>query len=364
MAHELATRANGSAAMAFIGETPWHKLGQSVTKGAPLETWAREAGLEWRALESVVHFQTGETASGEYRADGSPIMVPVYGMVDDKKVLYRSDTGAALSVMGDGYKTVQPLEVLEFFRDLTEAGDWHIHTAGALRGGRKIWAMASNHTEGEVSPGDTVKGNLLLATSLDGSMKTTAAITATRVVCANTLRLALSDATGKIEVSHRSEFDPSEVKRALGVARESFATFMDQARVMAETPVGIEEARDILRTLFGQPVKLADVGPARYSKGTADGSEFAQLLARPAAALAEQKIREHRNVTRTLALFGGEARGSHHAGSHGTRWGLFNACTEFLDHEAGRSADTRLDSAWFGRGHDIKQTAFEMLLAK
>lgn len=341
MAHEI-TFTNGRAEMAFVGRTPWHGLGQSVTQGASLETWALEAGMQWVADESPVLYQTAEGLRAS----------------TDRKVLYRNDTGAQLGVVGTDYKAVQPLQVLEFFRDLTEAGDWHIHTAGTLKGGRKLWAMASNHTEGEVQPGDRVKGNLLLATSLDGSMKTTAAMTAVRVVCANTLRLALADSRDMVQVSHRSEFDADAVKRSLGVARESFEEFMARARRLSECPIHLEEARETLRKLFGQPAILTPQQTA-YSGGTIDGSDFAQLLARPHVPAPE--MRENRNVPKVLELFAGAARGAEHESARGTRWGLFNAVTEHVDHTMGRSRDTGLDAAWFGRGHAIKAQALELL---
>lgn len=348
MAHEIHIRANGYAEMAFVGQTPWHGLGQRVTEGATIETWAREAGLDWTAEESPV---TYETPTGLRTAP-------------DKKVLFRSDTGAALGIVGDGYKTVQPAAVLEFFRDLTEAGDWHIHTAGALRGGRKIWALARNHTEGEVTPGDKVRGNLLLATSLDGTMRTIAAMTAVRVVCANTLRLALADTGGQqVAISHRTTFDPESVKRSIGVARQSFDTFMQQAREMADSPIGQTMARDILRELFGKPVRIAPV-PAMAEAGADVGSDFAKLLARPIVLSDDEpKVREQRSVPKVLELFNGAGRGSQHPGADGTKWGLLNAITEHVDHELGRTADSRLESAWFGRGHELKTQALELIRA-
>ena len=204
MAHELSLRDNGSAEMAFVGSTPWHGLGQSVTKGASIGVWAKEAGLDWTALEAPVVFDAGGSLQ---RFDGS-------------KVIYRSDTGLPLATVGSRYEIVQPSAMLEFFRDMTEQGGWHIHTAGVLREGRKLWAMASNDQFSQVGKKDSIGQNLLLATSLDGSMKTVAALTAVRVVCANTLALALGTGTGdRVEVSHRSVFDPRGIKRTLGVAR-------------------------------------------------------------------------------------------------------------------------------------------------
>lgn len=354
MAHELAARADGRAAMAFTGSTPWHGLGERMPDGATIEAWQAAAGLDWTAVLAPVRFTP----------DGHTVPLTY----DGQSVIYRDDTEAALGIVGDGYRIVQPRQVLEFFRDMTEAGGWHIHTAGALRGGRKIWALARNHTEGEVAPGDTVRGNLLLATSMDGSLATHCGMTAIRVVCANTMKVALQTDrkaaardTGMIRTTHRSLFDADAVKRALGVARESFESFMVRARALAASQIGQDEAREVLRSLFVKPTRL-EAAPVATGGGTVDGSEFAQLLARPAVVDMKQ-ARENRNVARCLELFGGSGRGALHEGSNGTRWGLLNAVTEFVDHEQGRTADTRLDSAWFGDGAALKSRALEVLSA-
>lgn len=341
MAHQLSIRASGLAEMAFTGETPWHGLGQSVTKGASIGVWAKEAGMDWKAQESDVLFRVrGETQKFE-----------------SSKVIYRSDTGAGLATVGNKYEIVQPLEMLEFFRDLTEGGGWHIHTAGVLRGGRKLWAMASNGEGGIVGGKDAIKQNLLLATSLDGSMKTTAALTVVRVVCANTLALALSSekfkAGDRIEVSHRSVFDPQDIKRALGVARESFELFMEQSREMAETPIKLDEALDVLRRVFKTTIPVKKV----------DTSWMGDLSQLEANAESEDDIKESRVVSRVLELFDGAGMGADLKTAKGTRWGLFNAITQHVDHEMGRSQDTRLDSAWFGRGNGFKKDAFSQLVA-
>lgn len=360
MAHDITT-INGKASMAFTGATPWHGLGQRLTEGAPLEVWREQAGFDWSALSSPVRFvdTAGETH-----------------VMPDRQVIYRSDTGAPLSVMGDSYKIVQPGEVIEFFRDLSESGGWHLHTAGVLRGGRKMWALARNHTEGEVAPGDKVRGNLLIATSLDGSMPTVAAMTAVRVVCANTLKIALSGAfeqrgshLGKVKdgeramkVSHRSQFDADACKRELGVARTAFEDFMGAARIMAAQSIELDEARAILRRVFGQPTTgKREAAPLSGSIAPAVSIDGAGLLSSLLAKSPTGQVREQRSVARCLALFGGEGRGANAEGSAGTRWGLFNAVTEHVDHEMGRSADTRLDSAWFGRGHEFKSQVLELL---
>lgn len=348
MAHELSIKANGKAEMAYTGQTPWHGLGQPVTQGASIGVWQREAGMDWEA-----HAATPQVAAEGNFCGDDPIKF------DEHKALFRSDTLAPLSIVSSRYQVVQPREVLEFFRDLTEDGGWHIHTAGVLRGGRKLWAMASNGSESDVigktrkSAGrDPVRQNLLLATSLDGSMKTIAALTAVRVVCANTLALALKDNGEKVQISHRTVFDPAAIKKALGLSRETFEVFMASARDMADTPIKLDESLEVLRRIFGAP-------DTAQPPSTAWMGKLADLGNQPVI----EDAKESRSVSRVLELFSGAGMGAGLPGSVGTRWGLFNAVTQHVDHEMGRSDDTRLDSAWFGRGNGFKQAALLELTA-
>ncbi|UNA00850.1 DUF932 domain-containing protein [Edwardsiella phage vB_EpM_ZHS] len=337
--HELTLRANGRAEMAFVGETPWHKLGQRVTKGASLEVWRKEAGMDWEAIQ-----------------------VPVCGFetaVDfpDYKGLYRSDTAEPLAIVGAGYQVVQPKDVLEFFRDMTEAGGWHIHTAGTLRGGRRLWAMASNGEGAAVGRGgkggDEIMQNLVLATSLDGSMKTVAALTAVRVVCANTLAIALNDAGERaVRISHRQVFDADAVRRTLGVSVDSFKLFMARANEMADTPIKLDEAREVLGRILDpqREAKKAEVTSLAWMGSLANLGK-------------EMDAEDSRVVTGVLDLFQGAGMGATMKTAKDTRWGLLNAVTQYVDHAMGRTDDTRLDSAFFGRGANIKQQAMKILSA-
>jgi phage/plasmid-like protein (TIGR03299 family) len=342
MAHELTLRANGRAEMAFVGETPWHGLGQQITKGASIGVWAKEAGMDWTAESGVP--QVFIPAVDSVR--GKPQLIEY----EDHQAIWRSDNLKPLAIVGANYQKVQPREVLEFFRDLTEQGGWHIHTAGTLRGGRKLWAMASNGESAKIGGKDEVMQNLLLATSLDGSMRTVAAPTAIRVVCANTLAYALEDNEKALRISHRSVFDPEAVKRTLGVAQNSFAAYVERAREMADTPINMEEARVLLAAIFAPPkekdVKKPDLS---WMGGLMD-------LGKPV------DDPDNRIVATILDLFDGGGMGANMKTAKGTRWGLLNAVTEHVDHSMGRTDDTRLDSAWFGRGDAFKRQAFEALV--
>ena len=109
--------------MAYVNETPWHGLGNQLAHNQPLEVWAHQAGMNWKIEESEVRFVAGNAGLGSIHA------------FPEQKVLYRSDTRAPLSVVSSRYQVVQPSEILEFYRDLTEVGGFELETAGVLKDG-------------------------------------------------------------------------------------------------------------------------------------------------------------------------------------------------------------------------------------
>ena len=166
--------------MAYTGQTPWHGLGNVLPPLQSLDVWLQAAGMDWTIEQSDVLYQ------------GSPDN-PILHIYPDSKVLYRSDTLAPLSVVSQRYNVVQPHEVLHFYQDLVEAGGFELETAGSLKGGRKLWALAKTGQDLMLKGGDLVKSYLLLATSCDGTLCTTAQFTSVRVVCNNTLQVAVGD---------------------------------------------------------------------------------------------------------------------------------------------------------------------------
>ncbi len=310
MAHLIET-------MAYRGETPWHGLGNPLSDKQPLEIWLREAGMDWAIQSSPVHYLTQNSAQ-------------VYA---DAKVLYRSDTGDALSVVSNRYQEVQPREVLEFYRDLVDLGGFELETAGVLKGGKKLWALARTGEETVLRGGDLVKGYLLLATACDGSLATTAQFTSVRVVCNNTLQMATGDNTGAIKVPHSTKFDASRVKQQLGIGVGHWQNFIRNIRSLADRPVHTFEARRYLVEVLGDPSLSYHQQP-------------------------NLKVLNH-----VFNLYIGDGMGANMASASETAWGLVNAVTQYVDHERrARSSDNRLDSAWFGMGASIKQKALDEAL--
>lgn len=322
MSHEL-DMSNGKANMAYSGAVPWHGLGQQIVGLATIDEWKAAAGLNWTIEGSPVYYIP--------RGPDHPIPADV-----TRQVLFRSDTKAPLSVVGDDYRTVQPGEILEFFRSLTESAGFQMETAGSLYGGRKIWGLARIGPDAAVAKKDKVGGFLLLTTSCDGTMATTAKFTTVRVVCRNTLHVALPGAEDSVRVPHSTNFNHDKVKAELGVGVGAFESFMQKARSLAKVKLDDVKAMHVLRE------GMADAIDAEYAE--MDSEKFGKLP----------------TVQRIMKLYSGEQIGFDIGTVKGTAWGLVNACTEFYDHHVrAASVDNRMQSAWFGKGNFVKTCVFD-----
>ena len=257
-------------------------------------------------------------------------------------VLYRSDTDAALSVVSQRYKVVQPQEVLEFYRDLSEVAGFELETAGVLKAGRRFWALARTGKSACLKGNDVVHSYLLLATSCDGSLATMAIPTSVRVVCNNTLAIALQGAgagSGAIKVPHSTSFDAPAVKRQLGIAVGQWDSFIYRMKTLAERKVKTHEAMNYFLKVICQTDQPGDGGTGMPG------------------------LANERALKKVQTLFEGHGRGAELHAAKDTAWGLLSAVTEFVDHEKqARSQDNRLDSAWFGQGAALKQRALEHAL--
>ncbi|VVE16400.1 MULTISPECIES: DUF932 domain-containing protein [Pandoraea] len=323
--HQLTINELGRAEMAWTGDKPWHGLGQQVQRGASIEEWRQAAGLEWSILRRPVRFNSSEEEGGDtLKLDGHDVLV-------------RSDNLKGLSVVTKKYRVVQPDSVLEFFRDLTRSAGFQIETAGSMREGRTIWVLANTGLKQDIVPGDNVKGYLLLATSYDSAIATTAMYTSTRVVCNNTLRFALNrDVESQVRIRHDAEFDPDVVKSQLGIlAGESWSTFVTRMKSFSRTSMGSTEA----------------------------GMVLAGVLAAQQAENVATIVTETRGYKKIMELFNGSGRGSEMSGVRNTAWGLVNAVTQYVDFERqARNNETRLNSAWFGPGARLKDQIVSQLL--
>lgn len=326
MAHMIDQSA-GINAMAYVGEEPWHGLGQKLTAGAPLDVWRREAGLAYTVERTpVLYTLQGRDASAQVLT------------MKDRDVLYRSDTEAPLSVVSKGYKVVQPEQVLAFFGKLAEVGGFQLETAGALSDGKRIWALAKVDEGAPIIGQDVVKPYVLLATSYDATMATVARMTSVRVVCHNTLTMA-DEQTGSdvIRISHDKVFKPDEVRMQLGIVHGAWEKFLMTTRALAGLPVTEAQADALVFDL------LSDYQRVDPKKPLPD-------------------IRKTKGYATVMGLFDGGAIGAELTGGRNA-WALLNACTELVDHHRSKTPNARLESAWFGVGAQIKSNAFQRIIA-
>jgi phage/plasmid-like protein (TIGR03299 family) len=326
MAH-LIDETTGKAGIAYVGQVPWHGLGQELTPNAPIETWIREACLDWSIESAPVMF---ELPSGEQV------------QIDNRRALYRSDTGLYLSTMSKNhYKVVQPAEILEFYRDLVgDNGNFQLETAGSIDAGKKIWALAKYKDDIDLS-GDIIKPYLMLATSCDGSMATTASFTTVRVVCNNTLQFSLErDAATSLKVGHRRAFDGESIKRELGLIEHVDRDFAAEMQALCDKKITEKQAKEF----------FAETYVRRDDKGNVKNERFVQL------------------TTDKLMEILRNGPGAKLETANETAWGVVNAVTHFEDfhrrvNDSSNEVNNRFKSSQFGDGANRKAKILELIAA-
>ena len=205
--------------MFYVREKPWHGLGTEVQEAPTSADALIYAGLDWEVVQKDV-----------YTEDGTPI--------SGYKVNLRDTDNAALGIVSDRYKVVQNEDAFQFTDDLLGAGVTY-ETAGALQGGRKVWMLA-RMPHRYIIAGDEITPYMVVMNSHDGSSGIKVAMTPIRVVCQNTLNLAL-DSAKRIWTTKHTENVMSRVHEA----RE---TLMLAEAYMGELGRGIDELSQIRLT--------------------------------------------------------------------------------------------------------------------
>lgn len=298
---------DGKAAMAYAGETPWHGLGTQVPADVTPEQMLKAAGLDWKVNPVPAFAEVG----GKQVAIG-------------RSALVRDVDNKILDVITDDWIPNQNESAFEFFNDFVAAGEMEMHTAGSLRDGQLVWALAKVKESFELFNGDTVESYLLFTNPHKYGWSIDVRFTPIRVVCNNTLTLSLNTQSSKIvKVSHRREFDGDLVKETLGVAKEKLAAYKEMAAYLGSKRFTDESVVDYFKRIF--PVSG---DKKQISKNAAIALEV--MDQQPGAEFAE-----------------------------GSWWQAFNAVTFMTDHMIGRNADNRLTSAWYGANKNLKTRALE-----
>lgn len=329
------------AALAVAGgaKTTWHKYGQEILATDTIADIAKKAGLDYKVIQRPVSF-TG-TDGKTYKIEGSVANV-------------RTDTQTCLGVVGEDYKVVQPIECVEFFRDFLKKNKMTMETAGALHGGRIVWAMAKLGKDFDflLPGGDKVTGYGRLQTAF-GTGKyaraTSFVATTIRQVCENTEEMVTSDEQRSgYRVSHSSVFDAKALQSAVGLLGEQYKVTAKFWNALTERKVTTAERDKFFCDLFGIEVAERD----------AVDSTGKQIVST-----------RTRNMLAELASAYDNGPGAQLKSAKGTAYGLLQAVTYWVDHKAtsldkGEGKDkARIASSWFGLGSRTRKDA-EFLAAE
>ena len=322
MAHNLNTNKNtGKVSMMYYGETPWHRLGQKLQNPATAAEAIVAAGLDYKVEKRPISFADNHNS---------------YERIPDMYATVRMDTMQPLGVVGKWYEPLQNVDAFSFFDSLVGKGEAIYHTAGALGKGEKLWIMAQLPGYIKLGKNDIVNKFLLLTNGHDGKTMVRAKLTPVRVVCENTLNMALRGSDQQVGVLHSKAALPNleTAWKVLGLSNQLYDQLGDIFKKMTLTKLSD-------RDLLGYVTKLV------Y------GEEK------------ETTPRKEAQVEKILELASVGA-GAEMETSTGTVWGAYNAATEYADHVDGvnRKEESALKSLWFGSRQDFKVKAFELAQAQ
>ena len=327
-----------SMAWAESGGVPWHKEGHAVSDDLTPDEMAEAAGITWTVSKRP-----------SYTIE-APEWVEGVGLINDPNHnhIVRDDTNAILGVCSpDGWHPFQNTEIMQFYKRFCEAGQMQMETAGSLREGKDIWALAK-YSDGFTLPGgDEVKGYCLVSNSHKPGKAFKILNTPIRVVCWNTLNMALQNSTalgGMFRLAHRVQLTSAifqEAEKALGLATEQLDDFQQQTEFLASKQITPEQFERFVAQLFAQ-----DLLQDEQAKGF-DGNII--------------PLRDQfKNGTQAQKVYDAfeNSPGADLKAAKGTYWGAVNAVTYAMDHQgAGQNA---LYDAWYGRKATHKRDALTL----
>lgn len=307
MAHMVET-------MAYAGEVPWHGLGTKVPADLGPLQMMQKAGCDWTVSKQQM-----------YVLDG----IPVTG----KKALIRDGDDSVLDIVGDDWNPVQNSEAFEFFHEYCMAGDMEMHTAGSLDNGRNVWVLAKVKESFSILGDDQVDSYLLFSNPHKYGKAIDVRFTPIRVVCNNTLTMSLNaESKNQVKLNHRTVFDADMVKQTLGIAHDKFEKYKEVAEFLSSKRYTKESLVNYYNEVF----------PHTYAGSKGRTVESFDDLTKNAKAAHD-----------VLHTQPGATKGE------GSFWQVFNSVTFMTDHLMGRSAESRLNSAWFGQNQTRKVKALQ-----
>jgi phage/plasmid-like protein (TIGR03299 family) len=340
MAHELNIE-KGRASMMYVGQVPWHGLGTQVKEAATAEEAITAANLNWRVAKLPLFGSTGI------------IGVPVkgkYAVVREDKI--GEQDCPVFGIVSESYTLLQNTEAFAFFDTIVKDKKAAIyHTAGALGKGERIWILAKLPTDIHVAGKDITNKFLLLSNNHDGKGSVQIKFTPIRVVCQNTLSLALREGD-TLRIPHVRDLKDriQKADEMLNIIDLRFNKIEESFQEMAKVQIDEERLKVYLSEVFPDP------------KVNEKESEMER----------EKELnRVHQNRLNAEVLFD-QGAGNNVTGISGTLWAAYNGVTELVDHRVTAmnnstvtmSPSRRLNSIWFGEGRSVKVRAYQIATEK
>jgi phage/plasmid-like protein (TIGR03299 family) len=302
--------------MFYVGETPWHGLGQKLDNPPSVREAIVQAGLDW-----------GVGLKDLFTRDGQE--VPARATV-------RESDGSILGVVGPRYVPTQNVDAFDWFSPFIESGEAAFHTAGSLQEGQKIWILAQiNRDNSEIVRGDEISKFVMLSNSHDGTTAIRVGFTPIRIVCANTLAMAHNSKASKlIRIRHTqsSVINMEKVRDIMNVVNSEFEATADKYRFLASRNFNYTDVKKYVKIILG----VADT----------EDSEI--------------KTRTRNTMDKIFDMIENDRQSL--PGVRGTWWAAYNGVNEYFNYEQGRNNDNRMNSLWFGPGFNDNLSALSLAL--
>ena len=332
MGHNLyIDTATGKVSMMYVGGSPWHGLGTKLDKPATAVEAIKAAGLDWDVEKRPLQISEGGTTVPVHNRYGV-VRSDLWQRCTQKKSIVRREECPVYGIVGKEYTPLQNREAFSFFDDIVGKGAAIYHTAGALGQGERIWILAKLPESIRVADEDITDKYLLLSNSHDGSSAVQVKFTPIRVVCENTLTMALRKGP-TVRVAHMRDVHQrlKQAEKILGLVRRRYE---DMSQVQMN-PLRLNE---YLGLVFPDP----DIQDEKATRRVERDRAFAQY-------------------------FFESGIGNQLPGVKDTLWAAYNGITEYIDHRTAggqEPSSKRLESVWFGNGYLIKVRAFEVAESK
>jgi phage/plasmid-like protein (TIGR03299 family) len=322
--------------MFYTEETPWHGQGIWLAKPATMEEALKVGGLNWQVDEAEL-----------LTAEQPPS--PAF----KRKAIVRLDRplghpGRVVGVVHRGFQPVQNREGALLFDAVFGHGRAVYHTGGYLRDGEVVWLLARINRTLKINGDDLVQPYALLANSHDGSMAFNIRLTTIRVVCRNTLTLAMRERRLGQQFSrpHQGSLrDHAEAAQEFFRAALAELDFVGEAFTeLARLRCDQQAADELLGLLLPEPRKPrnADRNPGLLAAWQTRRDDMAK-------------------ARRTISELREQGKGMELPGSRGTFWGLLNAVLEYVDHHHTPAGGSRLSHGLLGEGMELKSRAFTVI---